>query len=108
MTRRLCVECGAIIEGSRSRCAICQARAWARWRERRPTGSRWARLRARVLERDAWTCGRCGAPATEVHHIVPWAQGGSDDEANLVSVCHQCHQQLTRAQRRGASDVRDG
>ena len=37
---------------------------------------------------------RCGAPATEVHHLVypPW--GTFDVPSNLLPVCHACHCRL--------------
>ena len=32
--------------------------------------------------------------ASEVHHIVPLADGGSNKHNNLLSVCHRCHMKL--------------
>jgi len=29
--------------------------------------------------------------ATEVHHIKPISEGGSNDYHNLISLCHSCH-----------------
>lgn len=54
------------------------------------------RARAAALERDDYRCVACGAPATEVHHIVPVAAGGHDDIDNLASLCHACHVAETR------------
>jgi 5-methylcytosine-specific restriction enzyme A len=51
----------------------------------------WAALRAAVLARDGRTCQLCGSPATDVDHIVPRSAGGSDDPANLRSLCARCH-----------------
>ena len=54
---------------------------------------RWRRLRAYVLERDAFACrfledGRpCGRYATHVHHIDPRSAGGSDDPSKLAAAC---------------------
>jgi 5-methylcytosine-specific restriction enzyme A len=55
-------------------------------------GSTWAwrRLRAEVLERDAYTCP-CGAPATTVDHILPRARGGTDALDNLQAMCGPCN-----------------
>lgn len=40
-------------------------------------------------------CVRCGTPfQVERHHIVFRSQGGTDDDSNLVSLCHDCHQKL--------------
>lgn len=30
----------------------------------------------------------------EVHHIVPISRGGTNDEANLMSLCHSCHTKI--------------
>lgn len=54
-------------------------------------GSAWQKTRARVLARDAHTCGYCGQPATTVDHIVARANGGSDDDANLIASCRKCN-----------------
>ncbi len=54
-------------------------------------GSRWQAVRARVLARDNHTCGYCGREATTVDHIVAKANGGSDDESNLIACCTSCN-----------------
>lgn len=55
-------------------------------------GANWPALRARALKRDHHVCQRCRrARATEVHHVVRLADGGTDDLANLQSLCHACH-----------------
>jgi 5-methylcytosine-specific restriction protein A len=33
----------------------------------------------------------CGAPATDVDHVISRAAGGSDDPANLQSLCAHHH-----------------
>ena len=65
----------------------------------------------RVLERDEWTCQKCGQPGTEVHHIKPIHKGGIDpfDEENLMTACIPCHHVLhseSRGISREAWDVR--
>lgn len=68
----------------------------------RTRGGKWMRIRSRVLRRDCGICLICRArPATEVDHITPLDRGGSDDEANLQSVCAACHQAKTTSERRG-------
>lgn len=54
-------------------------------------GKTWATIRARVLARDDHTCGYCGREATTVDHIVARANGGTDDESNLISACNPCN-----------------
>lgn len=59
----------------------------------------WSRTRRRVMQRDRYECqfdvtGKgliCGARATEVDHITPRAEGGTDDMENLMAICHQHH-----------------
>lgn len=53
------------------------------------------RVRYEVLERDGYTCQYCGAKAPDValhvDHIVPVAEGGTDDIGNLVTACEYCN-----------------
>ena len=62
---------------------------------------RWRELRARVLIAVMHRCQDCGrAQATEVHHIQPVQRANNMremvalcyDPANLVALCHDCHQ----------------
>ena len=53
---------------------------------------KWKALRDGKLEKQP-TCEKCGAPATEVHHIVPH-RGNLElflDWDNLMSLCSKCH-----------------
>lgn len=55
-------------------------------------GRPWRRIRNAVCERDGWRCLWCGkAGRLEVDHIVPRSQGGTDDPANLRTLCRKCH-----------------
>lgn len=51
-----------------------------------------------VLNRDNYTCqyckGRHKDSKLEVHHIIPRSQNGSDEESNLITLCHTCHKDL--------------
>lgn len=51
--------------------------------------------KAKVLNRDGYTCQYCKGKKRdsklEVHHIVYRSNGGSDEEDNLVTLCHTCH-----------------
>lgn len=69
----------------------------------RPTGSTyaWRKLRARILERDSHRCHWCGRPANTVDHVLPRAQGGGDQEENLVACCARCNS--VRGARMGAT-----
>ena len=51
--------------------------------------------KAKVLNRDNYTCQCCKGKRKdsklEVHHIMFRSQGGSDEEENLITLCHTCH-----------------
>lgn len=63
-------------------------------------GRPWRRLRARVILRDQYTCQLCRRVCMDsdldVDHIVPRAQGGTDDPANLRTLCRPCHTKRAR------------
>ena len=70
-------------------------------RQARGYGAQWDRLRARVLARDKRLCLSCkelgiATPATEVDHIIPKSQGGTDSITNLQSICKDCHKVKTQ------------
>lgn len=61
-------------------------------------------IRRAVLERDGHQCTaihddgiRCTERATDVHHLIADADGGSPVPANLVSLCAWHHRRLTAA-----------
>ena len=33
-------------------------------------------------------------PVEEVHHIIPLADGGTNEESNLMSLCRSCHEKI--------------
>ncbi len=45
-----------------------------------------------VKQRAHFACCLCHALGVEVHHIVPQAAGGSDDEDNAAPLCPSCHE----------------
>jgi len=47
-------------------------------------------------------CEKAGrlTPATEVHHIVAIADGGSDRDENLQPLCKSCHSRKTAKESR--------
>lgn len=45
------------------------------------------------------TCAFCGNDdRLEEHHMIPLMMGGTNDERNLIFLCHECHIQVTRYQ----------
>jgi 5-methylcytosine-specific restriction endonuclease McrA len=93
-----CLDCGTRTRGSR--CATCQARLERHddWTARRKirSGWDWRDLRRQIIRRDR-CCQHCGAqgPGVEyrVHHLVPLAEGGTNQLGNLLLFCRQCHNQ---------------
>ena len=53
----------------------------------------WNGVRARIFERDNYTCQYCGARGVplECDHVFPISKGGSNDEGNLVAACVACN-----------------
>jgi 5-methylcytosine-specific restriction protein A len=96
-----CLDCGDLIPRGGIRCPECASAKDARRgsRHARGYGGDWTRIRAAHLEAEPW-CRECGAEATDVDHIVPRAEGGTDDDANLQSLCHRHHSRKTAIQNR--------
>lgn len=72
-------------------------------RHARGYGTEWSKQRLRILERDNYLCQPCLrleriALATEVDHITPKADGGTDDDGNLQGICSECHRAKTQAE----------
>lgn len=73
-------------------------------RHRHEHTRRWQRLRLFYLRANP-LCIDCKkqdkiVPASEVHHIVPIARGGTDDESNLEALCKSCHSKKTAEENR--------
>ena len=49
-------------------------------------------LRNFIFSRSNNKCVYCGAKATEIDHVVPRANGGTDSRYNLVASCRACNQ----------------
>ena len=64
----------------------------------RATPRLYAALRRVVLQRDGWRCQQCGSLSNlDVHHVRRRSELGDDAEANLITVCRECHQMLHRS-----------
>jgi RNA-directed DNA polymerase len=56
-----------------------------------------------IAENQNWICPECGEPLLngeeiETHHIVPVAEGGTDDVENLQHLHKACHKQVHKTQ----------
>jgi 5-methylcytosine-specific restriction endonuclease McrA len=69
----------------------------------------WRAKRERILVRDSFTCAVChrviGGKAAHVDHILPLDDGGTDDDANLQTLCSSCHGRKTRAEQRARGQL---
>lgn len=46
-------------------------------------------------------CAFCGnTEKLEEHHMIPLFMGGTNDDRNLIFLCHKCHLEVTKYQRR--------
>jgi 5-methylcytosine-specific restriction enzyme A len=89
-----------------------KADAYRGSRHERGYGADWARRRVRILKRDCGLCQPClrnseVTKATQVDHIVPKAEGGTDDDDNLQAICSPCHTAKT-AQESARARSRNG
>ena len=108
--KRVCVHpgCGRLTDASRcpahqaARDAACKAAETIARRERdrgrvpcteRGYDAAWHRVRRAFIAAHP-TCS-CGAPATDVDHVVPLRDGGTHDWSNLQALCHACHSTKT-------------
>jgi 5-methylcytosine-specific restriction endonuclease McrA len=58
----------------------------------------YAALRRVILERDGWRCQQCGSLRNlDVHHMIRRSALGDDAEANLITLCRECHHTLHRS-----------
>ncbi len=90
---------------------------WSGWQKRKGTttqrgyGASWRKLREQILIRDAGLCQehmKKGVPVSGSHvdHIVSKANGGTDHEDNLQTLCEACHKRKTATERgRGGSNL---
>jgi 5-methylcytosine-specific restriction protein A len=78
---------------------IAPCHAERRARVKRPRGRAGAAQRQRRLATEPF-CRDCAAegyqrPADEIDHIVPLAEGGTDSDDNVRSLCRYCHARRT-------------
>lgn len=80
--------------------------AWSdydrRRRRPRPSSAEQERFRRDVLKRANYRCEirgpKCLGAASIGDHVVPWAQGGSNDLSNGQASCVPCHDEKTQAE----------
>lgn len=108
-----CAECAKLFETTDERNRYCSRPCWRKRSNRVSSAIRRSRI-ARdgsairldpitICERDGWICHLCGRPtpkelrgttdlrAPEMDHVVPLAQGGEHNEANVACACRGCN-----------------
>ena len=62
-------------------------------------GKTWRKIRLQHINEHPLceVCKQKGmlTPANEVHHIIPLSEGGTNEPANLMSLCKSCHSRIT-------------
>lgn len=109
--------CGALVRDGGSRCATHKRPMPGSFADRsrgtrheRGYGGTWEKTRERILRRDNGLCQEClrNGVLTSVgdkpysawcDHIIPKAEGGTDDDTNLQTLCRSCHQKKTDAEK---------
>jgi len=90
---KVCIDCGDLTTGTR--CQPCQATRDQRVNQRRAEmgtlGAPWSwRATSRAVRRRQPACTVCGTTQDlTVDHIEPRTAGGSDDLANLTTLCRR-------------------
>lgn len=92
LKKRRCPSCGIKFQPNSAAQVLCDCKC--RTRQERAEMVAWASIREMVIERDNFTCTRCGTfleLACEVHHVVPVCRGGPTVRENLTTLCSTCH-----------------
>lgn len=63
------------------------------WTEGRSGRSFTDKVKAAAIRRFGRRCYICGAVGVplEFDHVIPWFEGGTDNEDNCAPVCNPCH-----------------
>lgn len=108
---KVCAEPGCPELSEQSHCPAHRREPWRGRHDRRGRKtSGWkeqARAR-RVIRNHGGICHVCGQPgATEADHVIPLAEGGADDESNMLPVHPSpCHRRKTAAEAQRGIDRR--
>jgi hypothetical protein len=68
----------------------------------------WRKLRRSIIARDKHQCQAACASTVHVtvHHIIHRDEGGSDDPANLITLCAACHNEIEVSEIRSIEGIR--
>ena len=105
---RICLNCKMILEGRKI--IFCSGSCRAKYVKKKIVF--WQELRFEVFKRDDYRCQDCGCNVSdepnanlreraECDHIIPIFQNGKAlDKNNLQTLCHKCHLDKTRREKR--------
>lgn len=93
---KVCSEPGCVGDAApkSGKCAVHAELPWVR--SERTVSPEWSKIRRRVLVRDRQRCVFCGRQSKIVDHRLPVAWGGTDEPANLQTMCVLDHKAKTR------------
>lgn len=94
---RIVLECGQFdMQLMKDTTIRCESKI--HWAYQKGPNYGFANTKEVVLNRDDYTCqyckGRRKDSKLEIHHIMFRSQGGSDNQENLITLCHTCHSLL--------------
>jgi 5-methylcytosine-specific restriction enzyme A len=96
--------CGNRADGRKGYCIEHQPEAFLGKKPDARQTRAWRKRRAQRFALDHQTCQHCGAPATQVDHVLAIADGGAPlDLRNLQSLCDPCHARKTTLEQRARS-----
>lgn len=90
---------------------VRQRKSWDKGfvKQKRLVGRALQKRNRRIKLRDQFTCRDCGYIFTEdklqVDHIVPVAEGGSDEDENCQTLCLDCHDLKTLSEHNSSSGL---
>lgn len=100
---RYCARCPTLVPGGQTYCDQHKPNGWATHPSQRNTQHTREETRAfrrAVLAREP-NCRHCGNPTTQADHIVPVADGGTNDPVtNGQGLCDECHTIKTKHEHR--------
>jgi len=87
-------------EGCKVACPVYNQKKWPKGFKNNTSREVDPLVRQMCMERDSWTCQRCGAEGEDVilhaHHILSYAKNKivSNDIENVITLCKKCHNEI--------------
>lgn len=69
----------------------------------------WHETKKRIFEKHKGRCFRCDKKnrlsGISIHHVLPRADGGGNNDENLVPLCHTCHDLVESKNCKSTADI---